>query len=534
MNKRLMVALGIGLAVVASACDDGFLTTVPPDQVNEEQFWRTEQDGILAVNAIYPITFGFELIYFDAASDNAWQAQGFGGWYPIGNGSVDAGSGTTSAFWRDGYRAIRRANELLANIDRIQFITPGLKERLKGEARFLRAYHYDMLANLFGDVPLVLEPLGLDEGQVTRTPRAEVADTVLADLTYAASVLPVSYPAADRGRATKGAALALKARAALYEARWQVAADAAKAVMDLGVYTLYPNYRDLFTYRGEGNSEVIFDEQYIQNQRANSVFSELAPSSVQGLSRVVPLRSLVDEYEMIDGLPIGQSPLYRTHPDSMYLNRDPRFYGSILYPGATFAGAIYNSRPDSVAWSRRTADQVLKSFDATATGYQVLKFVDPTDGGSNRSNSGLNMIVIRYADVLLMYAEAKIELGQIDASVEGAIDQVRQRAGMPPIATGLSQAQLRDAVRHERRVELALEGLRLFDIRRWRIAEQVMAGQTYGFEFYDQPSDAAPGTGTQRTFLAEMRRFTLGRDYLWPVPRRELLLNPELTQNPGY
>ncbi len=544
MNKPLALVLGLGVAL--AGCNDDFLTTVPPDQVSNANFWRTEQDAILAVNAIYPMLYGFEgdrgALYLDNASDNAWQSQAFGGWYATGNGTLDANAGVPAAFWNDSYRAIRRANELLANIDRIQFPTPGLQDRLKGEARFLRAYHYNMLVNLFGDVPLVLTPITVAEGQAARTPAADVVDQILVDLDFAAGVLPISYPPADRGRATKGAALALKARAALYASRWQVAADAAQAVMALGVYSLYPNYRNLFTYAGEGSAEVISDEQFVQNLRTHAAFREFGPRSAGTLSRSVPLRSLVDDYYMTDGLPITQSPLYQSHPDSQYLNRDPRLAATMLIPGApcsfcvSVPPGIFNSRPDSVTWARRGADMVRRDIDATATGFTMLKYVDPADAGGNMANSGINIILIRYADVLLMYVEAKVELNQhTDAMVETAFNLVRSRAGMPTVAvTGLAQAQARDLVRHERRVELALEGLRLFDIRRWRIAEQVMQGQSYGFDYFDQPSGAAPGTGTQRTYLAELRRFAAPRDYLWPIPSRELGLNPNLTQNPGY
>jgi starch-binding outer membrane protein, SusD/RagB family len=516
MHNRLVVALSFSLAL--GACNDDFLTTVPPDQVSEPSFWRTEQDAVLGTNAIYPSLYGLDVIYFDNASDNGWQAQGFGGWYTIGNGNLDANSGTTSAFWRDSYIAIRRVNDVLANIDRIPVGDDGsgpllgsdLKERLKGEVRFLRGYHYATLA--------------ITEGQVARTPAAQVVDQVLADLDFAAGVLPKSYSAADQGRATKGAALALKARAALYASRWQLAADAAQAVMGLSVYDLYPNYRDLFTYKGEGSAEVIFDEQFIQNQKAHNAFRELGPGSLGGGSRSVPLRSLVDDYYMRDGLPITQSPLYKSHPDSMHLNRDPRLYGTLLYPGATFLGKIYNSYPDT---ANHTADFARKDFDATATGYQQLKYVDEADY-PGITNSGINMIIIRYADVLLMYAEAKIELGQTDATVTDAINLVRRRAGMPDIASGLSQTELRDVVRHERRVELALEGLRLFDIRRWRIAAQVMVGMTHGIDYIDYRDQL------QKTLDGEPRSFNQGRDYLWPIPAREVTLNPNLTQNPGY
>ncbi|GAC1656978.1 MAG: RagB/SusD family nutrient uptake outer membrane protein [Gemmatimonadaceae bacterium] len=527
MLTRKLTAVGLALSLMG--CNDGFLATAPTDQIPVEGFWRTEQDAVLATTGLYPFLYGHpQVTDFDAASDNAWSQKTFSGWYPIGNGTADASSGVPAGFWYDSYRAIRRANEVLANIDKISAIAPARKSRLKGEARFHRAYHYNLLVNLFGDVPLVLQPLGLTEGKLPRTPTSQVVDQILADLDFAAGVLPPTYAGEDDGRVTKGAALALKARAALYARRWQVASAAAQAVIDLKLYSLQPIYRDLFTYKNAGSAEIILDKRYLKGLRSHNVFRRLAPRSAQGVSDIVPLRDLVDAYDMSDGTTIATSPLYSPQPDSMYLNRDPRMYATLLYPGATFAGKVYNSRPSCLTANpcSNTADQVLKDFNATATGYQVLKYVDEADKASP-DNSAINFILIRYADVLLMYAEAQIEQGITDATVLGAINAVRARAGMPAIAAGLSQADLRDVVRHERRIELALEGLRLFDIRRWGIAETVMPGQHYGIEFLDL-------TGARQKIPADNRRFTAPRDYLWPIPSKELDLNPLLKQNPGY
>lgn len=521
MKRLSIAAVVISLTFASAACDDAFLNTLPPDQLSDEVFWTDARDAELSANALYPFLFGWEVMEFDAASDNAWAHKSFDDWFLIGNGTLDAANGTITGMFNDSYRAIRRANELLANIDLIEQMDEDLRNRYKGEARFHRAYHYTMLANLYGDVPLVLEPITIPQSQeLTRTPRGKVIDQALADLDFAASVLPVSYPESQKGRVTKGAALAMKARTAIWDSRWQEAADAAAAAMapEHG-YTLFANYTDLFRYAGEDNPEIILADRHMKGQRSHGAFSSYGPRSLLGGSDVVPLRSLVDDYEMIDGLPIDESPLY--DPGNPYANRDERMYGTLLFPGATFAGIVYNSLPDSP-----TPDRVKNDFNATATGYQQIKYVDPADA-DDRSNSGIDFIILRYADVLLMYAEAKIELGQIDQSVYGAINQVRDRAGLPPITGTHSQAQLREIVRHERRVELALEGLRLFDIRRWRIGEEVMPGRSYGIDFVDE-------NGQIETVLGDNRFFDPARDYLWPIPLKELDLNPALGQNPGY
>ncbi|HEY8484437.1 MAG TPA: RagB/SusD family nutrient uptake outer membrane protein [Longimicrobiales bacterium] len=517
-QRRSALALSFALLVALPGCDDGFLDTVPPDQLSDAVFWKQEKDAVLAVNAIYPLLSGWDYLYFDAATDNAWAQKSFSDWYHIGNGTADASNGTVANIWYNAYRAIRRANEVLANIDKIEKINPDLKERLRAEALFHRAYHYTMLANLYGDVPLILQPISIaDAVKVTRTPRAQVINQVLKDLDQAAPALPTAYGSADLGRATRGAALALKARAALWESRWDVAAEAAKAVMDLGVYSLHPNYADLFRYAGEDSPEIIYADRRLKGQRSHSAFSTFGPRSLQGGSDVVPLRSLVDAYYMTDGLPITESPLY--DPANPYANRDPRMYGTLLYPGAVFAGQVYNSLPDSP-----TPDRVGNDFNATQTGYQFIKYVDPADR-NEPNNSGIDLIVMRYAEVLLTYVEAKLELNQVDASVLEAFNAVRRRAGMPEVATAAELT--RDLVRNERRVEFAGEGLRLFDIRRWRIAEQVMPGQSYGIDYVDED-------GNVQKIPAANRRFTVPRDYLWPIPLKELDLNPGLGQNPGY
>lgn len=523
MNRIKGLTLVLALSTVAAGCDDEFLTTLPPDQVSGAVFWQQQKDAELAANALYNQIQG-EIMTFrmEAASDNAWAQKSFDAWYPIGQGIVDPNNGVVNDVWNTSYRAIRRANEILANIDQIEQINAGVKTRVMGEAHFHRAYHYIRLAFLYGDVPLILTPISIEEGKsVTRTPQAQVVDQIIKDLDAAAGMLPVSYGANDLGRATKGAALAYKARAALYAERWQLAAEAAKAVIDLNVYSLHPRYEDITRYGADDSKEIIFADRREKGVRGQGVFGAIGPRSLQGGSDVTPLRELVDAYQIqATGLPIT-NPASGYTPIQPYANRDPRMYATLLYPGATYCGVEFNSLPGS-----DTPDEVRNDFNATSTGFQFIKYVDCADR-NDRGNSGVDLILMRYADVLLMYAEAKIELNQIDQSVYDAINAVRTRAGMPALLPGMNQAQLRDAVRYERRVEFALEGLRLFDIRRWGIADEVMPGQKYGIDYVGDD-------GVVRKWIADTRSFDPSRDYLWPIPQRERDLNPALTQNTGY
>jgi len=522
MNRIQGFAVAVGVALLAAGCDDDFLTTLPPDQVSGAVFWTQQKDAELAVVALYNQNQAEErTVRLDAQTDNAWAQQSFDSRYIIAQGAADALNGTFLSVWNQAYTGIRRANEVLANIDKIEVISPAsLRDRLKGEAKFWRAYHYFYLVNLYGDVPLYTTPIEIPEGQAaTRTPRAQVIDQVLKDLDEAAAVLPTTYAAAERGRVTKGAALAYRAAAALHEGRWAIAEDAAKAVIDLNVYKLHPNYADLTRYAGDNSAELILTDVREKGVRGQGLFGSIAQGSLLGTSTLVPIRELIDFYQMKDGLPTSQSTLDR--PDAPYADRDPRMYATVVFPGASYCGITYNSLPGS-----KTADEIRKDFNTTSTGFNFIKYVDCADR-NDRGNSGVDYILMRYADVLLMYAEAKIEQNEIaDGAARNAINEVRTRAGMPAIATGLSQAALRDAVRYERRAEFVLEGRRLFDIRRWKIAEQVMPGQKFGIDYVEG--------GQTKKYVADNRAFNPARDYLWAIPQRELDLAPGLKQNPGY
>ena len=532
---RMLLACGAALAT--AGCEDDFLDVVSPTTISDDIFWSQESDAVLSLNGVYSqLPSAITIVELDGLTDNGTVNRQFDGRYVYSDGSFSTTGGYSRDRWIDAYTGIARANVLLANIDRIPEarIDATRKLRYAAEARFLRAYFYNNLVNLFGDVPLVLEPLDIAAAKaVSRTPAAEVVDQIFADLDAAAAVLPTTYAAADAGRATRGAALALKARAALFAGRYQVAADAAKAVMDLGIYSLHSSYSALFTYAGETSPEIIFARNYSKTAQASGqnsgVFQEFGPASNSAFGRIVPIRSLIDSYQATDGQPISganASPIYDPAPDQMYNNRDPRLAATLLFPGASWDGRIYDSRPRPIS---TTPDAISPQDEVTpVTGYNIRKYIDLTDK-ADRNNGGINTILIRYADVLLMYAEARIELGQIDGTVLAAIDQVRQRptVNMPPVPLG-SQAEMRDAVRYERRAELAFEGLRLFDMRRWRIAEAVMpTAAVVGIDYLDG--------GVIKTVLvpASARSFPV-RNYLWPIPQTEIDINPNLAQNPGY
>lgn len=478
-----------------SSCSKKFLDTTPTDSYNEANFWTNQDNVLSAVNGIYATLHDFSdyKLYLDNVTPNSYNQSGQ---TQLAQGKQDPGNvDWFSSVWNLNYEGVGRANNLLAHVDAVD-MDAAVKSRVKGEAYFLRALFYEELVSLYSGVPLIVDAPNLTEqSDLPRDTREVVVGRILRDLDSAALALPASYAAADKGRATKGAALALKARVLLYESRFAEAAAAATQVTQLG-YSLYPDYRELFTEAHENNQEVIFDVQYS------------SPDYVHGLNlaldlqlNIAPLPDLVNSYQMKDGLPASASPLY--DPSKPYDNRDPRLQQTFAIPGYEFKGVIVSDT----------------KYYSTGFGYKkYTTYADSVTYATDLTNSALNIILLRYADVLLMYAEAQNEAAGPDASVYDALNQVRARAGMPAIQQGLSQDDLRTAIRLERRVELAGEGLYYNDIRRWRTAETVM----------NQPAYNSKGA------VIQVRAFNKDRDYLWPIATVTIEQNPALEQNPNY
>ncbi|KAA2240047.1 RagB/SusD family nutrient uptake outer membrane protein [Chitinophaga agrisoli] len=504
--KRLLIkyTFFIGLSVIlASACNKDLLDTVPNDRLSTNIFWKTEQDAVLAVNAIYTFLDGNTIFSWDAYTDIAHVNQNFQPEAFVELGTYDVTSAPVYNAWAAAYQGIQLSNYFLANVDKVNTTNTALIDRLKSEARTIRAYHYIKLAGLFGDVPLITTPLNVDEAvKLTRTPVAQIYDFVDKELTESAPLLPASYPsAADRGRIRQGTAWALKARADLWAGRYQAAVDAASQVTG---YSLNKSYQNLFTYAGENNSEILLDKQFIKDLVPVNVFNLLAPYSQKNAQGYyVPTRAMVDMYE----------------------DNDPRMHFSIFMNGDTLpSGIVFKPTPGGGG-----ADAIGSTYYSSATGYNIKKYINNADY-ADPSNNGINIILLRYAEVLLTYAEAKIELNQLDASVYDAINKVRNSRDdvkLPDIAMGKTQAELRAIVRRERTVELAFEGLHLFDIRRWKTGATVMQGPVYGMTYI---SNGQPVTVEA---VSSTRTFT-DKHYLWPIPQKERDLDPNLSQNKDW
>ena len=538
------------LSVLSFACGDDFFEVIPTDRLSDATFYKSEQDFVIAVNAIYPYLQGVSneeqggIIVDESMTDNAFHNRNWTAHFRIGNGSHSASDfqpGITGAIliWYPRYEGIRRANAVINRIVPIGFTDENLKTRLTAEARFMRAYLLFDLAFKFGDVPLVTTELTIDEGaSITQNTREEVMDFVLDELADIANDLPTTYTGTDIGRITRGAALGLRARFALYAAGpgvlddpsyYTIARDAAQAVMDLGLYSRYDSYADLFTPVAENNAEIILTNQYAAPTRVHNLWGTFAPPSLGGSGQVGPLRPLLDAYEATDGLPITTSTLY--DPANPYSDRDPRLDMTIIRPGSVVAGDTIQptmiNDPDYVGNN---------SLTSSFTGMYLRKYLIESEQ-SAPTQSGMDVILMRFTEIQLIYAEAKIELNEIDATVYDAINYSRARpdVNMPDYlaADYPDQASLRTALRRERRIELAFEGHRFFDIRRWQIAETVMNGPAMGADYVDDPTSTDDDGNVGNPVFVENRSFDPARDYLWAIPPNEVTLSG-LTQNFGY
>lgn len=491
---------------------------------------------------------------------------------PITGATINGEWGDVNTHWTNSYKPIVRASTLIENMGRAANVgvSQASIDQYTAEALFIRAAKYAHLISHFGGVPYVSGTISLDEAfSMGRTSVEELIPLVYKDFDAAADKLPITYSSSAPKRATKGAALALKARFALYMGDWNTAAQAAKACIDLNMYKLHPSFTELFYTNTRNSDEYIF---LIPRSISLNVQRDIRghlPRNAGGWAQYDPSWDLLCAFLCTDGKPIDESPLF--DPRKPFENRDPRCANTIVPFETEFLGYIYNPSP--------YAEQVLN----TATGNMQINndsrvnaqyasfngLVWKKGVAANWLNNGYNIdddkIIIRYADLLLMYAEAKIELNQIDQSVLDAINQVRARAygvaltatDQYPAVTGSTQAELRKSVRIERRMELAWENLRYMDLIRWRIAEKALNRGSYGMldvaelkaNVFDKGlwffaltpqidedglADFAPLYQGHYAKLLTNRLFDASRQYLWPIPSKEIIINPNIKQNPNY
>lgn len=565
MMKNI-IYIGLMVLLLVTGCDSA-IERYPLDVPSAETFYANETEIQGGVNACYSFVVqpnnGYLTPEFswDALADVVFiRGGGFAQNYLMS--TLDYKDGYFRSLWLSMYQGIGRCNLMLEKIEANKDkINADKVKQFQGEVYFLRAYYYLRLINMFGDVVYLDKPVTsvADGKAVTRTAKAEVLKKIYADFDKSAELLAAST-VKTLGRVTWGAAMSYKARAALQNNDWATAAVAAKTVIDSKKYSLMPSYAALFTetvLNSATNTEQIFTQGHLVTANNATPFPQYtsARSVAGGYTTIVPTQNMLDSYLCTDGLDISKSPLYdKTKP---YDNRDPRLRYSFVLPGDMWNGFIYDTRKDKPT-TLNSAGATVKNLDSynsteftSFTGYMVRKYYD-FKYISKLTQCETPFMLCRYAEVLLTYAEAKIELNQIDADCLNAINLVRGRAdvNMPAVTAG-SQSEMRRIVRTERKVELWNENLRYQDLLRWKRAEVVLTRPILGrpvlgeydkypsvsFDEYGDPvynvASYVPHPSTDYRVLI-LTNFNKNRDYLWPIPETELSLNPGLGQNPGW
>ena len=550
-NYIKIITLTVGL--LAGCTKD--LDLIPKDTISDATFWKTAADYQLAANNLY---MSLEIFSFsDTESDIAYSVPN-----SISNGTYQTTE--TDNNWNTPYTYIRRCNNIIAKAAESP-ISADVK-RYVAEAKFFRAYNYWRLFRLYGGVQLVDRVLDInsEELYVPRSGRKETVDFILNDLTEAAVDLPESntLTSTEKGRVTRGSANALKARVALFEGTWgkyrndanangylDIAIEASDDVIGSGQYALYTgmgvnSYRHLFIEAGDDAAECILDHRYQKD-----IFDQIFPQLIQQ-SGYLPTKKLADMYLCNDGLPVTQSPLFHGYGTtaSEFQDRDPRMKMTMMIPGTIAYQPFYSA---SVAnwpfYPQRNGN----------TGYTTYKFLSDDADANIKLEWNYDNHIIRYAEVLLIYAEAKMERnGTIsDVDLDKSINVIRQRVNMPALTNTFVTANgldMKQEIRRERTVELALEGFRYDDLRRWKTAETELKADIKGIKIvgstWTEPiiidgvnrnpyagSSWQNKTDANGFIVAETgRSFDPAKHYLRPLPTKEIAINSDLQQNPNW
>lgn len=544
--KYLKQYIIMGAAMMATSCSD-FLDTAPLDALSPSTTWKTEDDAQKFVIGCYggnnddtsSWEDGSNILYLDCGSDFGYNNFEWENYKTMGNGAMTA-SGSLPAFYD--FSVIRRCNTFMEKVQDIQFSNEQTKKDLIGQVRAIRAYRYFVMNWWYGGVPIIDNYSTADEAKVPRKSEEEVKIFVNDELDTAISELNASP--SERGRIAKGAAMAIKMRSALYYGDYQKAKEMAEAVIGLGQYSLEPDYNNLFKVAGQDSKEIILAVQYVNSTLELGVIGQMYNNGEGGWSSIVPTQNLVDTYEMVDGLTKEESTSYDpVHP---FAGRDPRMAMTVIYPGMDWNGAIVNTLDKTIS-GKDNANYPPSANNASKTALTWRKYLDE-QYANGIWNTNACPIVIRYAEVLLTYAEAANELSGPTADVYDKLDLIRERVGMPKVDRSkyASKETLRQLIRRERGVELAGEGVRRADILRWKddsgkmVAETVLNGV---LERVVGTIDYSETNPTKRAVVdvnaaatdkkIEDRVFKTHNRYN-PFPQSAIDNNPSLKQNPEY
>lgn len=538
----------------------------PLDEASSDNWYSDTDDVQLSLNDLYrSYLYVVEAEYFtDRRTDDWAQRDAI---YDVVSGTVDSEWSASLSVWTATYKGIVRANMVDEALNRLEdTATPEEINILRAEARFFRAFLYSRLITLYGDVPYYTTYISVEDArQMERTDKAEILRHIYEDFDYAATYLPIENNSTGIYRVSKGAAYALKARIALAQHDYAVAKEAARACIGLNQYSLYEDYGELFLDKNM-NSEIIFAIANSSELGQYEAVKSWVMRSAGGNNVAQPSWELLAAYTCTDGQPIDESPLFDPH--NPYENRDPRCTYTFVEPGTELNGTVFNPLPSArTTTSNGTTvsnkDNLVVDRYAPRNGCTIRKGAQPEWYSVQQNDNPY--IIIRYADVLLMYAEADIELNTIDDLTLQYINMVRARAykadytqtNRYPEVTTTDQTELRRILRNERRVEFAWEGRRYFDLMRWGWFKKAFSHNYYGLPNDETTLTAMENEGNwfwgmtpdiDEDGFADFSKLAAAgycnqygeRVYdpkieLWPIPYEEVALSGgKLTQNEGY
>lgn len=523
------------LIIFLSSCKRDFFEKHPLDAISDKTFWNTENDAHLALMGCYN-TGAFwkgedfwtprSMVYLDLMAGNGSEKE----LIPdrVTDGSLNSAYNLIESYWNNSYEKIAACNNFLDHINQVSMDSIE-KETMIAEVRTLRAYEYFNLALYYGGVPLVTTVLSIEEAnQVKRESKEIVWTFAEEELRESFSKLPSERPANQQGRITSGGSLAILGRLLMAQEKWSEAAEVYQNIIEENVYSLDSEFLSVFQLGNDKSKEIVLSSQYKEDVYGHVLPQYLYPETWGGWHQFSPYNELIKEFECTDGKLPSESPLFEIH--NPYENRDPRLdYTILISDRSEFQGKTYISRPGTSSPDR---------FNRyNWSGYAIRKFMDDSFD-DNLANYGANWPLIRYSEVLLSYLESKLEAGDAvdQALLDKTINIVRNREDIKmPAVEVVESNKLREIIRRERRVEFAFEGIRYYDILRWKIADKELNRQFTGMKLTDDPDNYKDFSVDEEGYLIYQKRsFKKGVNELWPIPLSELQVNDNLTQNPGY
>lgn len=549
--KKIAAYITSLFVLVSISCDDGFLDRTPHDGLSSAVIWNSDTNAEMAINGMYR-SFAQESWYTPYYYTTTLAPEG----YTIvrGNDGVNHMTGNATPndprireIYTRFYKTIRYANDAISGLANNDMVTPDVATRMLGEAKFFRGLSYFYLWQYFGGVPIIDGRIPVSESYMPRSTADQVKDFIIADFTEAGEKLPVNYASsAQSGKVERGAAIAMLGKVLLYDEQWGAAAEQfAKLLTAPFTYDLTENFDDHFYYQTQMNEESVFEVQYMSEQGLGSdIDTRFGYRNHPRIGQDYATASDVslEIFTNKDGTSIDRSTIPNRNDyaneasfgadltnwyQTTYADADPRLHMSVILPGSTIVGAL--NVVHKLYWPTGTNAMSPPGIRTTWPNEAMIpirKFVSPGEDAPLRRNSPVNFPLIRFADVLLMYAEAKNEAEGPSTEAFQAINRVRARAGVAHIPNTLSQPELRREIRLERLRELLFESHSYLDARRWRLAhlteaeDPIFALNHVVRDFKNNP------------IITKV--FSENRDYLWPIPAQEIDLNPVLEQNPNY